>query len=208
MAGPNFSKVGANLRLSINMPAEALTKLPIADIVRSHRPQLDNWPSLLIDVTEEQIITNLALAADIAKRLGHLNIKLAIDDFGRGHSTLTNLKELPIAELKLDQAFVQDCGTDRVNEPLCKTVIDLVHNFSVPALAIGIEKAADALALTSMGCDYGLGFLLGQPIPEARFLSLLRQRAAAHQSSAPPPAKRRAARPERDTVIANRSPYL
>ena len=56
-------------------------------------------------------------------------------------------------------------------------MIDLAHNFGSVAVAIGIEKASDALALVSMGCDYGQGFLLGQPMPEERFISLLRQRA-------------------------------
>ena len=107
-----------------------------------------------------------------------LDVVLAIDDFGRGYSSLVRLKELPFAELKLDRAFVSDCGTDKVNAPLCKTVIDLAHNFGSMAVAIGIEKASDAVALVSMGCDYGQGFLLGQPMPEERFLSLLRQRAA------------------------------
>ena len=84
---------------------------------------------------------------------------------------------MPFAELKLDRAFVTDAGTDKVNTPLCKTVIDLAHNFGAIAVAIGIEKASAALALVSMGCDYGQGFLLGQPMPEERFVSLLRQRA-------------------------------
>ena len=84
---------------------------------------------------------------------------------------------MPFAELKLDRSFVTDCGTSKVNAPLCKTVINLAHNFGCSAVAIGIEKAADAVALVSMGCDYGQGFLFGQPMPEERFLSLLRQRA-------------------------------
>jgi len=92
-------------------------------------------------------------------------------------SSLPRLKELPFAELKLDRAFVTDCGTDKVNAPLCKTVIDLAQNFGSIAVAVGIEKGSDALALVSMGCDYGQGFLLGQPMPEERFISLLRQRA-------------------------------
>ena len=61
------------------------------------------------------------------------------------------LKDLPFAELKLDRAFVTDCGTDKVNAPLCKTVIDLAHNFGSVAVAIGIEKASDALALGQHG---------------------------------------------------------
>jgi EAL domain-containing protein (putative c-di-GMP-specific phosphodiesterase class I) len=62
---------------------------------------------------------------------------------------------------------------------LCKTVIDLAHNFGSLAVAIGIEKASDAVALVAMGCDYGQGFLLGQPMPQERFISLLRQRTGA-----------------------------
>jgi EAL domain-containing protein (putative c-di-GMP-specific phosphodiesterase class I) len=191
-AGLNFGKLGINLRFAVNIPVSALVKLPIPDIVRAHRPQLDNWPGLIIDITEEQIVSDLALANDMTKRLAHLNVKLAIDDFGRGYSSLARLKELPFVELKLDRTFVSDCGTDKVNAPLCKTVIDLAHNFGSAAVAIGIEKAADALALTSMGCDLGQGFLLGQPMPEERFLSLLRQRAAGQ--GRPMPAKGAATR--------------
>jgi EAL domain-containing protein (putative c-di-GMP-specific phosphodiesterase class I) len=177
-AASRFSKVGVNLRAAVNVPVNALVKLSIPDIVRANRPALGNWAGLIIDVTEEQIVTDLALAADMAKKLAQHNVRLAIDDFGRGYSSLARLKELPFSELKLDRTFVTDCGTDKVNAPLCKTVIDLAHNFGSAAVAIGIEKASDALALTSMGCDMGQGFLLGQPMPEERFMSLLRQRTA------------------------------
>jgi EAL domain-containing protein (putative c-di-GMP-specific phosphodiesterase class I)/CheY-like chemotaxis protein len=175
-AGLAFSKLGVNLRMAVNIPVNALVKVAVADIVQTYRPQFEKWPGLIIDVPEEQILTDLVLATDITQRLQHLNVRLAIDDFGRGYSSLARLKSLPFAELKLDRAFVADCGTDRVNAPLCKTVIDLAHNFGSIAAAIGIEKASDALALVSMGCDYGQGFLLGQPMPEERFCSLLRQR--------------------------------
>jgi len=78
--------------------------------------------------------------------------------------------------LKLSRAFVADCGTDRSRAPLCRTLIELAHNFESVAVAVGIEKASEAVALISMGCDHGQGFLLGQPMPEDRFLSLLRLR--------------------------------
>ena len=194
-AGLNFAKLGVNLRLAVNIPVNALVKMAIADIVQAYRPRYEKWSGLVVDVTEEQIVTDLALAADITKQLQHLNVVLAIDDFGRGYSSLVRLKELPFAELKLDRAFVTDCGTDKVNAPLCKTVIDLAHNFGSIAVAIGIEKASDAVALVSMGCDYGQGFLLGQPMPEERFISLLRQRAASQgkQLAAPRAQERRRA---------------
>jgi EAL domain-containing protein (putative c-di-GMP-specific phosphodiesterase class I)/CheY-like chemotaxis protein len=179
-ASLNFSKLGVNLKMAVNIPVSALLKISLTEIVQTYRPQFEKWPGLIIDVTEEQIVTDLKLAADLAADLKPLNVQLAIDDFGRGYSSLVRLKELPFAELKLDRAFVNDCGTDKVNAPLCKTVIDLAHNFGSIAVAIGIEKASDAVALVSMGCDYGQGFLLGQPMPEERFISLLRQRAGAN----------------------------
>jgi EAL domain-containing protein (putative c-di-GMP-specific phosphodiesterase class I) len=178
-AGLTFSKLGVNLKLTVNIPVNALEKIPVDDIVRKYQPQASKWAGLIIDVPEEQIMTDLALATDLAARLERCNVRLAIDDFGRGTSSLARLGEMPFDELKLDRTFVADCGTDKVNAPLCKTVINLAHNFGKVAVAMGIEKAADAVALVSMGCDFGQGFLLGQPMPEERFISLLRQRAGA-----------------------------
>jgi EAL domain-containing protein (putative c-di-GMP-specific phosphodiesterase class I)/CheY-like chemotaxis protein len=184
-AGAAFSKLGINLKLTVNIPVNALVKLPVEDIVKTHHANADKWPGLIIDLPEEQIITDLALATKLAARLERHNVRLAIDDFGRGYSPLVQLGEMPFSELKLDRTFVVDCGTDKVNAPLCKTVIDLAHNFGCAAVATGIEKAADAVALVSMGCDFGQGFLLGQPMPEERFISLLRQRAATQGRNLP-----------------------
>jgi EAL domain-containing protein (putative c-di-GMP-specific phosphodiesterase class I)/CheY-like chemotaxis protein len=183
--GERLAMLGVNMRFAVNIPVSVLTKLSIPDLVQTYRTRIEQWPGLIIDVTEEQIVTDLALATELTKQLAHVNVKLAIDNFGRGYSSLARLKALPFTELKLDPTFVADCGTDRVNAPLCKTVIDLAHNFGSLAVAIGIEKASDALALTSMGCDIGQGFLLGQPMPEERFISLLRQRAAGQGKALP-----------------------
>ena len=172
-AAANFGKLGVNLRMAVNIPVSALAKLDVADIVQTYRPQFEKWPGLIIDVIRGADRDRSGARQRHHQTIEHLNVKLAIDDFGRGYSSLVRLKELPFAELKLDRAFVTDCGTDKVNAPLCKTVIDLAHNFGSVAVAIGIEKASDALALVSMGCDYGQGFLLGQPMPEERFMSLL-----------------------------------
>ena len=176
--GAHFTKLGVSLRLAVNIPMPALVKLPMEEIIKAHHPADDKWPGLIIDVPEDQVVTDLALATEQCKKLEPLNVRIAIDNFGRAYSAMAKVEELPFEELKLDRAFVADCGTDKVNAPLCKTVIDLAHNFGRSVVAVGIEKAADALALVSMGCDYGQGYLLGQPMPEERFVSLLRQRAA------------------------------
>jgi EAL domain-containing protein (putative c-di-GMP-specific phosphodiesterase class I) len=177
-AGKNLAKLGINLPVAVDIPLAALTRLPVEEIVGAHHREPDQWPGLIIDVPEEQIINELGLANEISARLEPFNVRLAIDQFGRGVSALSQLGALPFAELKIDRALVADRGSDKVNAPLCKTVIDLAHKFGRSAVALGIDKAADAVALVSMGCDYGQGFLLGQPMPEDRFISLLRLRAA------------------------------
>jgi EAL domain-containing protein (putative c-di-GMP-specific phosphodiesterase class I)/CheY-like chemotaxis protein len=170
-------KLGVNLPIAVNIPLPALVKMPVADMVRAHRPTVANWAGLMIDLIEEQIVGEIALAIELRNKLVEHNVRLAIDDFGRGYASLSKLKELPFAEMKLDRSFVVDCGTDKVNVPICKTVIDLAHSFGALAVGIGLEKAADVLALVSMGCDLGQGFLLGQPMPQERFVAVLRQRA-------------------------------
>ncbi len=181
-ASLNFAKLGVSLRMAVNMPINALRNLALVDIVHAYRPRFEKWPGLLIDVTEEQIVNNFELARDMTARLERLDVKLAIDEFGRDYSAVMRLAELPIAEIKLDRSFVTGCGTDSANAPLCKAAIDLAHSFGSIAVGVGIERASDALALVSMGCDYGQGFLLGQPMPEERFISLLRQRASGAQA--------------------------
>jgi len=133
----------------------------------------------MIDIVEQQVIGEMALASELSVKLAEHRVKLAIDDFGRGYASLSKVKELPFAEVKLDRSFVFDCGTNKVNAPICKTVIELAHSFGSLAVGIGLEKAADALALSSMCCDLGQGYLLGQPMPQERFVALLRQRATA-----------------------------
>jgi EAL domain-containing protein (putative c-di-GMP-specific phosphodiesterase class I) len=194
-AGLAFAKIGVNLRMAVNIPVAALSKVAIADIVEKHKAHYDNWPGLIIDVPEEQILPALGLATELSDKLQHLSVKLAIDEFGRGLSTLARAKSVPFAEFKLDRTFVTDCGTDKINAPLCKNAIELAHNFGGIAAAIDIEKASDAIALVSMGCDCGQGFLLGQPMPEERFISLLRQRTAPQNAE-------RSAEPGKDKQVA------
>ncbi len=81
---PRLRQLGLNMRLAVNIPASALAKVPIAEIVETFRPQFEKWPGAVIDVPEEQIIPELALADEIAKKLRPLDVDLAIDNFGRG----------------------------------------------------------------------------------------------------------------------------
>jgi EAL domain-containing protein (putative c-di-GMP-specific phosphodiesterase class I) len=184
--GVKFSKQRINLKLAVNVSLNALVKLPLPAIVREHRPDIENWPGLILDITEDEIASDLSLVREVHAQLESSGIRLAIDDFGRGYVPLTRLRQLPpFAELKVDRTFVADCANDKGHASICKSVIDLAHNFGALAVGVGVENPADALALTQMGCDLGQGYLFAQPMPEDRFHTLMRQRAERSAAAAP-----------------------
>lgn len=171
-----FNQTGVSMQLAVNMPVSALTSLPIAELVRQHRPSSLNWDGLLLEVTEDQILRDIPLAHEIATQLRIYNIALSLDDFGSGYSSLSRLQELPFAEIKLDQKFVRNCGTDETNAALCQLVIDLAHRVGSVAVAEGIENPSELQALHRMGCDRGQGYLFARPMPRDELVTALGQR--------------------------------
>ena len=171
-----FDGAGFNLHLAINVPVSALLRLPFSALVDKHRPKSERWPGIILEVTEDQIVRDMRLAQEIAQQLKLSGIKIAIDDFGAGYSSFSSLRELPFIEIKLDGSFVKNCAADATNAAICQTAIDLAHRFGSSAVAEGIENAADLQALMVMGCDFGQGVLIAPPMPQERFLDLLRQR--------------------------------
>jgi EAL domain-containing protein (putative c-di-GMP-specific phosphodiesterase class I) len=161
------------------MSLNELVSVPVAEIVRAHTPKGHQWQGLIIELGENQIIADIGLAGEIARKFARLNIKLAIDDFGCGGPSSTQLYELPFAELKISRVFVRGCAVDSNRALACRTAIDLAHNFGSKVVAVGIENARDNAALINMGCDHGQGLLLGHPMSEERLLSLLKLRASA-----------------------------
>jgi EAL domain-containing protein (putative c-di-GMP-specific phosphodiesterase class I) len=180
-----FEEAGFNLHLAINIPVGVLLKLPIPALVERHRPKSDRWPGIILEVTEDQIVREIKLAQEIANQLRVSGIKIAIDDFDAGYSSFSSLRELPFVELKLDASFVRNCATDATNAAICQTAIDLAHRFGSAAVAEGIESAADLQALMVMGCDLGQGALIAPPMPQERFLELLRQHVNMPRPAAP-----------------------
>jgi len=180
----NLAKIDVHIRITVNMPIGILARMKFGDVIKHER--IANGPGLMVDIDEKSVINDIPLTIDLAKKLAPHNIKLAIDDFGRGYNALSRSQNIPFAEMKLDRSFVTDCGVDKLKGPVCKNVIDLAHKLGASAVGVGVEKAADLIALAGMGCDYGQGHLLGQPMAEARFLSLLRQRASSRPRAESP----------------------
>jgi EAL domain-containing protein (putative c-di-GMP-specific phosphodiesterase class I) len=171
-----FADAGFNLHLAINIPASALSTLPIVQIVTENRPRSENWPGLILEITEDQIVRDIAVAQRVAPELKASGVSIAIDDFGAGYSSFSSLRSVPFAELKVDTSFVKNCATDANSAAICQTAIDLAHRFGSVAVAEGIESMTDLQALVVMGCDFGQGMLVAPPMTRDRFLDLLRQR--------------------------------
>jgi len=175
--------LGVNLHIAVNTSIGALANLQLPALIREYRPKNDNWPGLILEITESEVVKNVAFMHEIATQLRIYGITLAIDDFGEGFSSFARLRELPFAEMKLDMSFVQGCGTDLKNAGICQAIINLAHHFGAVAVAEGIENATDLQAIHRMGCDMGQGFFLARPMPKANFLALLRQRELHQQAS-------------------------
>jgi EAL domain-containing protein (putative c-di-GMP-specific phosphodiesterase class I) len=167
---------GASVKLSVNVPVSALVKLPLARMLREHRPPTPNWPGLILEVTEDEILHDLKLANHVAEELRGLRCTLALDDFGAGYSSLARLRQLPFSELKIDRSYVSNCHDDKVNGGLCETIVKLAKRFELITVAEGIEKSAESDKLKEIGCDIGQGYLFAKPMPKAEFVAALSRR--------------------------------
>jgi len=172
----NLFSYSAPMKLAVNVPVSALVQLPIARMLREARPRASNWPGLILEVTEDQIINDLDLANDVVGALRELKCELAVDDFGAGYSSLVRLKQLPFSELKIDRSYVANCNEDHFNAGLCETIVELGRRFGLRTVAEGIETIWESHKLQSIGCQIGQGYLFAKPMPKADFLSRLRAR--------------------------------
>ena len=164
------------MKLSVNVPVSALVKLPIPTILREQRPRACNWPGLIMEVTEDEIIHDLKIANDVAEALREFNCTLALDDFGAGYSSLARLRQLPFSELKIDRSYVTNCHIDRVNAGLCETIVELGQRFGLKTVAEGIETPHESHKLEAIGCQIGQGYLFAKPMPKAQLLGIVRHR--------------------------------
>jgi EAL domain-containing protein (putative c-di-GMP-specific phosphodiesterase class I)/ActR/RegA family two-component response regulator len=169
-----FDEAGGPLRLSVNIPMHALTKLPIAAIVRENRPRSSRWPGIVLEIREDQVLRDIPLAYEIATQLSIYNIYLAIDGFGNANSSLGKLMELPNVELKLDHNFIAGCAQDDAKKEQCWAMIEMAHKYGRRIVAVGIDQLPDMQSLSRMGCDFGQGMLLGPPLPTMKIRQMIK----------------------------------
>jgi EAL domain-containing protein (putative c-di-GMP-specific phosphodiesterase class I) len=167
---------GLSMKFSVNVPVTALTTLPLATILKEERPSSRDWPGLVMEVTEDEIVNDLDLANEVAAALRQFHCTLAIDDFGAGYSSLGRLRQLPFSELKIDRSYVMNCNTDKVNAGLCEVIVELSKRFGLTTVAEGIETPHESHKLQGIGCQIGQGYLFAKPMSPAEFIGTVRGR--------------------------------
>ncbi len=161
----NNSKTQA-LTIAINVSERQLKQDNfVAQTLRSIDQYGINVEQLEIEITESQLMENIADSVQKMKVLQENGIAFSLDDFGTGYSSLVYLKSLPITTLKIDQSFVRDMLDNSESSAIVQTIISLAQTLGLKLVAEGVETEEQKTFLIDAGCHYLQGYLLGRPIP-------------------------------------------
>jgi EAL domain-containing protein (putative c-di-GMP-specific phosphodiesterase class I) len=154
------------LQVSANLSVRNLGEADLVEWFASLVATHDLAPGqLVLELTESEVVEDVAAAAEVLKAVAGLGIGVAIDDFGAGQSALAHLRQLPVDELKLDRSLVTGVGAHEDVVAVCSAVVGLAHRLGLRVVAEGVTGAADIRALRAMGCDRAQGYFLGEPVP-------------------------------------------
>lgn len=126
---------------------------------------------LIVEVTESAVIDDLDQAADVFASLHNAGVRIALDDFGKGYSSLHHLRQLRFDVLKIDSSFVLSMQSAE-SEKIVRAITSLGKSLGLPVTAEGVESEDSAQALRSLGCEQAQGFLFGVPLPAAATATL------------------------------------
>ncbi len=161
---------GVDVPVAVNLSPRCLTDRSLRDrvegLLAEHR-----LPARLLrlEVTESAVMANPALAMATLHGLHRLGVRLSIDDYGTGYSSMAYLRQLPVDELKIDRSFVVNLsGADDDDAVLVRSAVDLGHNLGMTVVAEGVEHAGQVEALRRLGCDIAQGYHYARPEPAER----------------------------------------
>ena len=160
--------------MSVNVSARQLLDPDFERMVEETLRETGLEPdALVLEVTESSVMQNAELTIPKLERVVGTGVRLSLDDFGEGYSSLSHIRRLPIQGLKIARPFVRELG-DRDGDPrLVHGIIELARRLELTLVAEGIELRAQEEALRSFGCRLGQGFLFSRPVPASDFRALL-----------------------------------
>lgn len=158
------------LSISINLCPSLLLDTDIAAVISDALVSFAVAPSRLnLEVTEKFMSDDHERMLEQLARLQAIGVRISIDEFGTGISSLTCCRDLPVDEVKIDQRFVRHMLVSEKDHAMVKALVDLAHNFSLQVVAVGVESVAIADRLAEMRCDMLQGYVFDKPLPVDEF---------------------------------------
>lgn len=162
------------VRVAVNLSARQFQQEDLVQTVERVLRETDLDPNdLELEITESVAMQDVERASSTLKKLKNLGVRISIDDFGLGYSSLGYLKKFPIDTLKIDQSFVRDIATDSYNAAIVTAVITLARSLNLKVVAEGVESREQQLFLQALQCDEMQGYLFSRPVPASSFEKLL-----------------------------------
>jgi diguanylate cyclase (GGDEF)-like protein len=159
---------GRPLSISVNLSVRNLHDEHFAELVGDLLGEHDVPAELLeLEVTESAIMIDPERAREMLGRLSALGVRISLDDFGVGYTSLSQLKALPISEIKIDRSFVMTMTRDRNDSLIVQSVISLGHNLGLTLVAEGVETESTLTTLARFGCDVAQGKHISEPLSAA-----------------------------------------
>jgi diguanylate cyclase (GGDEF)-like protein/PAS domain S-box-containing protein len=164
------TRLGVSTQIAINLSAVQLKGKELADEILAELARFRlPGSALMVEVTETSVVSDPLLASLSLETLRNNGVHAALDDFGKGFSSLAQLKRLPIDALKIDNSFVRDVIVDRESAAIVQAIIGLARNLEMYVVAEGVETAEQLAFLVKHGCDEAQGYLISRPLPAAEF---------------------------------------
>jgi predicted signal transduction protein with EAL and GGDEF domain len=161
---------GHKYHVSINLSVHNLYDKAIIEQVQGRLSHYAIAPQhLILEITESAMMADPQRAIEILTELDKMGIRISIDDFGTGFSSLAYLKQLPVDELKVDRSFVMDMSKDENDAVIVRSTIDLAHNLGLQVVAEGVEDNDSLKLLEILGCDLAQGYYISRPINVIEF---------------------------------------
>ena len=151
--------------IAVNVSPQVLANREFVTRLKMLKVALDEWGfGLTIELTEDSLVQGDDSSLASIERVRKLGIDLAIDDFGKGYSSLSYLKQIPATEIKIDKRFIGTIAIDEKDQQIVKTVIALGHALGMRVVAEGVDSVEALAVITELGCEMAQGFFIGRPM--------------------------------------------
>jgi EAL domain-containing protein (putative c-di-GMP-specific phosphodiesterase class I) len=162
------------VRIGVNISVKQLEDPEfVADVAQALRDSGLAPEALILEITETILAQNLIATGEVLKGMKQLGVRVAVDDFGVGYSSLNNLRRLPVDIVKIDKSFVASLAQPE-EMALTSAIVALSKALNLQTLAEGVEHAEEASELRALGCNAAQGYFFAKPIDAAQMGEVLR----------------------------------